>query len=220
MDEALRQDAVAARSQVRSGGLRGTELLRRLRAVPLLERDAWTDVLLGLEEEAPDTLDLPPESIPYLPCGVDEILRMVEEAPLGADDVFVDLGSGAGRVVMLAHLLTGARAVGVEIQGLLVTHATASSAALGLSGVSFVHANAADTELEGSVFFLYAPFNGETLKRVLRRLEEVARKRPIRICALGLELASEGWLRRRETSSPWLSLYDSVPVDDAPNAPR
>jgi len=32
----------------------------------------------------------------------------------------VDLGAGVGRVVMLAHLLTGARAHGIEVQKELV----------------------------------------------------------------------------------------------------
>ena len=63
--------------------------------------------------------------------------------------------------------------------------------------------------LEGSVFFLYAPFNGEMLRSVLRRLEDLARRRPIVLCAVGLELHDLPWLRPRETPSVSLCLYDS-----------
>jgi SAM-dependent methyltransferase len=147
--------------------------------------------------------------VPYLPAGVDEILAMVLEAPIRSDDEFVDLGSGLGRVVILAHLLSGARALGVEIQEPLAIGARARGLALNLPAVSFVHASAADVALDGSVFFLYAPFNGETLTAVLRRIEEVARRRAIVVCALGLEFRDVTWLRPRTISNVSLALYDS-----------
>lgn len=198
-----------ARADVKSGALRGAALLQRLLAVPPLKRDAWTDELLGLPEPPPDIPDLPRGAVPYLPAGVDEIVRMVLELPLRPDDQFVDLGSGMGRVVILAHLLSGARACGVEVQLPLVECARACCAELGLADVSFVHANAAEAELDGSIFFLYSPFNGETMRRVLRRLEDVARRRPIVLCAVAVDFFGEPWLVRRETSSPWLTLYES-----------
>jgi hypothetical protein len=134
---------------------------------------------------------------------------MVREVPLRPDDAFVDLGSGLGRVAILAHLLSGARALGVEIQEPLVHGARARCAALALDAVSFVHGNTADLELDGSVFFLYAPFNGELLTRTVRRIEAVARRRAIVVCAVGFELRDVPWLAPRATSSPLLTLYDS-----------
>jgi hypothetical protein len=172
------------------------------------DRDAWIDELLGMEEPPPDVADLPAGSVPYLPAGVEEILTMVREVPLEPDDELVDLGAGLGRVVILAHLLAGVRASGVEIQEPLVRLARARCAALGL-GVSFLHANAAEAALDGSVFFLYAPFTGATLRRVLHRLEEVARRRPIVLCAVGLELNGVPWVVPRKTSIVSMTLYDS-----------
>jgi len=209
VNDDLRLQAWTTRAELKSGALRGAELLARLVAVPAAERDVWTDELLGLGEPPPDLADLPRGAVPYLPTGVDEILTMVREVPLRPDDQLVDLGSGMGRVVILAHLLSGARACGVEIQKPLVDCARACSAALALTGVSFVHKNAAETELDGSIFFFYSPFNGETLRRVVRRLADVARRRPIVVCAVGLEFPDEHWLHRRETSSLSLTLYDS-----------
>jgi SAM-dependent methyltransferase len=173
------------------------------------ERDAFVDALLGFEAVTPDAPDLPRGAVPYLPCGVDEILAMVRDAPVRSDDELVDLGSGAGRALILAHLLTGARARGVEIQEHLVREARSRCAALSLGSISFVHANAADIALEGSVFFLYAPFNGEMLVAVLGRIEEVARRRPIVVCAVGLELREVPWLRSRGSANVSLALYDS-----------
>lgn len=179
-----------------------------VRSIPLLDRDAWIDELLGIEPPPPD-VDLPRGSVPYLPCGVEEILAMVRDVPIQPDDVLVDLGSGLGRVVILTHLLTGIRAVGVEIQELLVRKARICCAELGLPRVTFVHANAADMALDGSIFFLYAPCNGSMLARLTRRLEDVAHRRPIVVCAVGLEFRGVPWLWPRPSSSVALAVYHS-----------
>ena len=212
MNDALRSRARAARAEVRAGALRGAPLLALLLSIPFRDRDDWIDELLGFEGPPPDVPDLPRGSVPYLPCGVDEVLAMVRDVPVRSGDELVDLGSGLGRVVILAHLLTGARAFGVEIQAHLVDMARARAAEFALGGVSFVHANAADLELEGSIFFLYAPFNGDMLAAVLRRIERVARRRSIVVCAVGMEFQTVPWLLPRARSSVSLAIYDSAPT--------
>ena len=209
MDESLRLEARTAQAELQSGALRGAALLERLLAVPARERDAWTHELLGFEEALPEVVGLPRGAVPYLPCGVDEILTLVRELPLRPSDALVDLGSGLGKVVILAHLLSGVRAHGIEIQAPLVHAARERCVGLGLDAVSFVHANAVEAELDGSIFFLYAPFNGALLTAVLARLEEIARRRAIAVCAVGLELHGAPWLRPRPTSHVSLTLYDS-----------
>jgi hypothetical protein len=179
-----------------------------LLAVPPLSRDVWVDDLLGIAPPPPDVPNLPRGSVPYLPCGADEIVAMVREVPLRSDDALVDLGSGLGRVLILAHLLSGAGGHGVEIQEHLVQGARARCLDLDLP-LTFVHANAAEVELDGSVFFLYTPFGGETLPRVLGSLEAVAHRRAIVLCAVGLELPRVPWLAPRQTSTPALTLYES-----------
>jgi hypothetical protein len=209
VDDSFRHAARTARAEIQSGALRGAALQDRILSIPFLDRDAWTDELLGIAPSPPpDIPDLPRGSVPYLRCGVEEILAMVRDVPLRPDDDFVDLGSGLGRVAILAHLLSGARARGVEIQEHLVRSGEARCVELGLP-ISFVCANAAEIELDGSVFFLYAPFNGEVLASVLRRLEDVAQRRPIVLCAVDLELHDIPWVSPRKTSSVALTLYDS-----------
>jgi hypothetical protein len=210
VDDSQRQRARTARADIVSGALRGAALATLIQSIPSFERDGFVDAILGIEDAPPDIPDLPRGAVPYLPSGVAEILAVVLEVPLRLDDDIVDLGSGLGRVVLLAHLLSGARARGLEIQEPFVLRARASAAELGLTSVSFVHANVAETELDGSVFFLYAPFNGEMLTRVLGRLEDVARRRPIVVCAVDLELRDVPWLLPRKTSSVSLGVYESI----------
>jgi hypothetical protein len=185
--------------------LRGASLNERLLAIPPEGRDTWVDQLLGIAAPPPDRA-LPPGAVPYLPCGVDEILAMLRDVPLGADDVFVDLGAGLGRVVMLVHLLSGVRTVGIEIQPHLVEAARARSRALGID-VTFEQANVVDCELDGSVFFLYAPFNGALLARVLDKLHGLAMRRTFVVCAVDLELHAD-WLVPRASSHRAVALYD------------
>jgi SAM-dependent methyltransferase len=206
VDDALRLRAHAARADVVSGALRGAALVELLQAVPVLDRDIWVDQLLGIDPPPPDIADLPRGAVPYLPCGVDEIVAMVRDVPVGPGDELVDIGAGLGRAAILAHLLSGARTSGIEIQAPLVHLARERCAALGLTGVSFVHGDAADTPLAGSVFLLYAPCNGDLLARVVRRLEDAARRRPITVAAVGLELDAP-WLVPRPSSMATLALY-------------
>lgn len=209
VDDSLLCSARDARLPIASGALRGSALLDRILAVPFLERDAWVDVLLGIDSPPPDA-DLPRGAVPYLPCGVDEILAAIREAPITDHDELVDLGSGLGRVVMLVHLVTAARARGIEIQEHLVRRARERASDLRLTDVSFVHADASETELEGTIFFLYAPCNGAMLERLIARIQQVALRRRVVVCAVGVELRGIAWLAARQTSSHALTIYESA----------
>jgi hypothetical protein len=201
-------DSEDVRAAIESGALRGPALLELLLSVPFRNRDAWLDEVLGFEPSPSDVPDLPREAVPYLPCGVDEILAMLREVAVTEEHELVDLGSGLGRVVILTRLIAGARAKGIEIQEPLVRRARERAMALG-ADVSFVHANVADIELDGSLFFLYAPCNGQMLTAFLRRLEEVARRRPIVVCTVGLEFREVSWLVPRKVECVSLAVYDS-----------
>ncbi|MBK7863474.1 MAG: class I SAM-dependent methyltransferase [Archangiaceae bacterium] len=177
----------------------------------LTERDAWLDAQLGLSPELPDDVALPGGAVPYLPCPVDAILEAVREVPVREHDVFVDLGSGLGRPALLAHLLTGCRALGVELQPHLVAQARRVAARHGLSdAVRFQPGDAATAELSaGTVFFIYSSFNGAALERVLASLERVARAQRITLCAVDFEVHAPFW-RARPSRPGSLTLYDPV----------
>src|SRR5262245_51666960 len=102
--------AEAARRSIERG-LHDPSLFRAaLLDVPVGDRDAWVDLVLGLGELPGDGPALPPGGVPYLPCSVDVLLRVIDEAPVRSTDVFVDVGGGPGRAITFVHLLTGAGA--------------------------------------------------------------------------------------------------------------
>lgn len=53
--------------------------------------------------------------VPYVPTPLDIVRKMLDLAKVGPDDVVYDLGSGDGRVVIMAAQKFGAQAVGVEL---------------------------------------------------------------------------------------------------------
>lgn len=195
------------RSFVRDGlTLTPASFRARLSEVPEGDRDAWLDRLWDSEELPDDDPRLPRGCVPYLPCPVDTVLEALRHAAVISDDVFVDVGSGLGRTAALAHLLTGAGCIGLEIQPDLVHAARGRAAWLNLERARFIEGDAADLIrfiTVGTVFFLYCPFGGERLRRVFAELELLARIRPIRVCCVGLP----------SLDLPWLEPVPSTPVD-------
>ncbi len=200
MNDELRQLARSSRA------LRGPALDERLRSIPYVERDAFVDELLEIDPPPPD-VDLPPGAVPYVPCGIDEILAFTRDLQIAPADRVLVLGSGLGRVAFVVHLLSGAPVHGIEIQGHLVDRARLAQERLGIP-VTFEHASIADVELDGSVLFLYAPCNGAMLARVIDRIAALANRRTIAVGAVGLELEVP-WLVSRESSNRALALYVS-----------
>src|SRR5262249_42447177 len=151
--------------------------------------------------------------VPYLPCPVDTVLRMVSQAEVQAHDVVVDVGSGVGRAAALIHLLTGASVIGVEIQTHLLRASQELAARLGLSRLSLIRGDAVRLTAFlpiGSVFFLYCPFSGDRLDQVLDDLELIARTRPIRVCCVDVVLPARPWLSRVPLPAGDLAIYRST----------
>ena len=177
------------------------------------ERDVWLNRAFGLPDAPPeDGPELPRGCVPYVPCSVNTLLRMIELAGVGPDDVFVDIGSGAGRAMAFTHLLTGAAAVGIEIQPALVRDSRELAARLGIERVTVLEGDAValtGSITHGSVFFLYCPFGGERLELVLDRLESIAETRAIRVCTVDLPLPERAWLAPLSEAGE-LTVYRSV----------
>jgi SAM-dependent methyltransferase len=180
--------------------------------VPPSDREAWLDRIWDLDALPPDDPELPRGCVPYLPCSVATVLDAVEQAGVTSDDVFVDVGSGAGRAALLVHLKTGAACIGLEIQPALARTAQARADWLGLERLRFVAGDAAELIRfvpTGTVFFLYCPFGGARLDHFLDGLEDVARARPIRVCCVDMPLIERPWLVRRPPTSSNLDVYES-----------
>lgn len=204
--------AEAARRSIERGLHDPSAFRAALLGVPVGERDAWVDLVLGLDDLPSDGPALPAGGVPYLPCSVEVLLRVVDEAPVRSTDVFVDVGAGPGRAIALVHLLTGAGAVGLEIQPELVHAAHGLTARLGLSRIRCIEGDAATVAafmVVGSVFFLNCPFSGARLAKVLDDLEPIARTRPLRVCCVHLPLPPRSWLTREPGRGDELEIYRS-----------
>jgi hypothetical protein len=198
----------------------GEALARAIAEQPPAARDGFVDALLGMTPafDGPEAvIAADRELINYVPSGVSAIADAIVKARVGRDDVLVDIGAGLGRVAVLVHLLTGARAVGIELQKELVDRARERVSQLGLGGVELLHGDAREMELPvGTVYFLYLPFVGRALAGVVERLARIAREREIAICSLGVDLKAERSLRVLDESSMWLTVYESRAAGGSP----
>lgn len=197
----------AIRNGVRRGA--GAECLREWMQLcadagapkPGLGYDHLDELIAGVlaMREPADAAAPRPEMVFYQPTPVRHILDMIQLSGLGQEDVLVDVGSGLGHVPMLASILSGARAIGIEVDPVYVRCARECAAGLGLELVTFAEADARDADLSaGTVFHLYTPFTGGMLRAVLERLRDEGERRAIRVCTLGPcaeVVAEEPWLQ-------------------------
>ena len=184
-----------------------------LTAVSPNDRDAWLDLVFGLEWIPEDDPALPRGCVPYLPCSVDALLQVADHAGVQASDVFVDVGSGVGRAATMIHLATGATAIGLEIQPDLVLAARELATRLSAERINIVEGDAMHTAgrmMIGTVFFLYCPFSGDRVEKVLADLEPIAQTRQIRICCVDLPLPARPWLELMAQPSAGLAIYRST----------
>jgi hypothetical protein len=163
--------------------------------------DSLDDFVHGLllGKQAPRaTRDLEPDMVPYQPTPARIILELADQAHLAPGDLLVDIGSGLGLVPILMHLLTGAHALGVEVEPAYVDYARDRAADLDLADLRFVCSDARQADYaEGAVFFLYTPFGGRMLDEVLDRLRAASSDRPIRLFTYGPctpHVARRAWL--------------------------
>lgn len=212
MDEGLWRRAQEVRESITQGTSDPGQFRKALLNVPALDRDVWIDAVFGLDDVPEDGPELPKGCVPYLPCAVDALLRIADQLPMHPEDVFVDIGSGLGRAVVLMHLLTGASAVGIEVQSGHVQASREMAKRLRLSKVTFVQGDVVECMDEwatGTVFFLYCPFSGVRLEQFLARLEPIARTRSISVCAVDLPLPVCSWLERVGSEGGDLGMYRS-----------
>lgn len=160
--------------------------------------DAWANGLFLHEELPEESGARGAEGVFYQKSPARLAFEVSRRARMSAGDVFFDVGSGLGQFVLLVHLLTGVRGVGLEVEAAFTGYARQRAAELGLAGVEFRDGDAREADFrKGTVFYLYTPFEGGTLRAVLERLRSEAERRPIRIFALGPcgeVLAGQPWL--------------------------
>jgi SAM-dependent methyltransferase len=213
VDKRHRESAASVRWAIEHGLHDPSTFRATVLHIPPTLRDAWFDLVLGLGELPEDGPELPRGCVPYLPCSVNSLLRMVDQARVRPSDVFVDVGAGLGRAAVFVHLLTGAPAIGIEVQRALVLAARDLAARFRLSRVPCIEGDAATLiryMTIGTVFFLYCPFSGERLDRVLDELESIAHTRTIRVCCADVPLPPRAWLTPESDDCGDLVIYRST----------
>ncbi len=108
-----------------------------------------------------------PEEIPFVPTPMDVVDKMLELAQVKKGDAVYDLGSGDGRIVIRAAKKYGVRAVGIEMDRLLLDKARKDAKAAGVSHlVEFRSEDAMKVDLsKATVVTLYMlPWFNEAMK--------------------------------------------------------
>ena len=113
-----------------------------------------------------------PEEIPFVPTPTDVVDKMLELAQVKKGDVLYDLGSGDGRIVIRAAKKYGVRAVGIEMDEILLKKARQDAAAAGVGHlVKFRAEDALQTDLsQATVVTLYMlPWFNEKIRPNLKK---------------------------------------------------
>jgi hypothetical protein len=207
---ASRKAHAAMRADIASGALQGQALRERFERISALERDHLVEEVLGVAYPPLDEASLEPELIAYMPSGYDEILHALDVTGLSAGDRLLDIGSGTGKVVLLAALLRGATSAGVERDAALVDVARRAAAELGVRGVGFEHGDARALGVApADVVFMYLPFTGRTLDTVMAR---ILASRSRWICAGALEPERRRGFEPVGPARSWLHVYERAGV--------
>lgn len=149
------------------------------------------DKILGIETcsyyfSRGDSLSFVDDGSPYVATSHAELRKMIRYLNLNPDDVFVDLGCGAGRPLFVAATQRIKKVIGVEIRKEFADAARTnlSKARFTKAHVEIVHTDASVFDAkEGTVFFMFNPFGEKTFEKVIKNIRKslVTNPRKIRI---------------------------------------
>jgi hypothetical protein len=112
--------------------------------------------------------------VPYVSTPSNVVATMLEMALVTADDYLIDLGSGDGRIVIEAAKQSGARGMGVEIDGNLVFTAKEAAKRQAVAGrVTFVQDNLFNVDIGKATvltMYLLPHLNLQMRPRILGRM--------------------------------------------------
>jgi len=160
-------------------------------AVPIYRRvqtagSVLIDLALGVHTtERHDKVESAPTG--YRPFGWTQIARVFHRYPLGPDDVMVDIGSGAGRVVLFgATRFACRRIIGVERDDRLDSIARRNVRSFRLrirTPIELVHADALEFDVpdDVTVVYFFNPFEGEAFDRLVAQLAASIDRSPRRL---------------------------------------
>jgi hypothetical protein len=167
-----------------------------LQSRPRYSWDAFVERLFDISEVPRRESTKQAEMIKYQATPWEAIERLLPL--LGADDVLYDLGSGLGKVTLLAGWLTAARARGIEYDPAYALRAKTVAERFRFPRVEMIEGDVRSQDLSpGNVFYFYYPFEGSIMREVLDRLAALAATKRVRIVTFGKctsVFLTESWL--------------------------
>ena len=152
--------------------------------------ERWWEWRLGIRSSgnyASTQLQLRNDAIPYNPIPFRAFFRAMDHVPKELlQGTFLDYGAGMGRALVLAARYYPFRQVlGVEMSSELCRQATVNLQRVAAKNASVICFDAADYEppSDTTVFFMYNPFFGETMRKVLHNLRKSLHENP-RVAAI------------------------------------
>jgi SAM-dependent methyltransferase len=171
--------------------LRSQRLKRAYRALSRGVSSAVIDRILNVDTT--QTVDLAqlgldaPDRVNYEPAGWRELRRILRPAEVSGEDVFLDLGSGKGRMILLAARYPFRKVIGVEIAEPLIAVARRNVAScrlrrrcgeIELVNTDILHYGIPD---DVSIVYMFNPFGGAVFDAAVAQLIASVDRRPRRV---------------------------------------
>ena len=133
-----------------------------------------------------DNINLYDDAEPYVATSYSRLKKMINYLKLSKEDIFIDLGCGAGRPLFVVGTQWLKKVIGIEIRKELVDIAKKNLRNLKLNNtpIEIINTNAIAFDIkEGTVFFMFNPFGKEAFTKVIGNIKKslVTNPRKIRI---------------------------------------
>lgn len=143
------------------------------------------------------------------------IHRVLRHLSMKADEVFVDIGCGKGRVVCCAARMTLRKIVAIEVNEALLRLAVANVHKLRdrKTEIEAVAVRAEEYDYDdATVIYLFNPFDGPIMDKVFARIDTSFRRKPRKLRVVYANCKHEEPLRQ----TGWLVKYEEWPGSDFP----
>jgi SAM-dependent methyltransferase len=154
-----------------------------IKALPDRLNNLWWEYRLGVSTRGIVPTDHP-DSVHYATMRYSTVWTILRHLDLRAPDVFVDIGSGKGRVLCCAARHRVTKVLGVDISAALCREAQANAERLRGRQAPVAVENMPAQEFDYSattVLFMFDPFGATTLEPVLDKIGRDTRGRSVRL---------------------------------------
>ena len=150
----------------------------------------WVEIA-DLEHDGDEKFDSARHRSPYRATKVRPLLKLLQQLRLPRDGVFVDIGSGKGRVLLIASQYGFRKVIGIEFSGALCAIARRnvdvfSKKAAVLSRIEVLEADATKYRFQPdeSVRFMFNPFDAFILGQVVQSIRRSLQEHPRKLCLI------------------------------------